>query len=168
MGDGDSHHSSEHAYPRSEIRAEPEGDPLMAFKISMYDLIHPAFRANVEVIWQCSQLPARASFTAHQLRKAIQAKQKEASNLQRETLKKYAVLDDKGEPTFDPKNGACNFKDADGAEQFSKEFEELAKTKMFDIKARKLDFNELVNVTGLQPQFWESVETILDNMPQDA
>lgn len=134
--------------------------------LTWLQMAHPHFQEAVDVIWNCPQLDGETSYRAHRLRLGIEKTNKDIAEMRKGILNKYGKKDENGKLINDER-GFIQFDKPEDHKAFEEEFTKEFSSRSMDLKINKLDFRKLAVVRGITPKFWEHLEPITDNLPQD-
>jgi hypothetical protein len=141
--------------------------------MSFLEVMDPGFRQAANVLWNSPNMDGHTSYSAHRVKKGIDATLKEAQKIQLEIANKYCrksktgPAEDAPEILLRDENGNYLFEDDEKLKAFDREFTEVFSQKFMELKVNKIDFQAIGGMKGLTPNHWPYLEFIVENLPEE-
>lgn len=133
-------------------------------ELTWLHMANPQFHQAINTIWDCPQMDAATSYSAHRIKQKIEKVDKEIRDLRMEICKKYGKKDESGKLINDER-GYIVFDKPEDNKAFEEEFTKEFNHRKAQLKVSKIDFKNLAQVRGLPPRCWEFLAPIVDNLP---
>lgn len=133
--------------------------------LSLKQLQDPAFTSGMVKLNNNRELDRVTAYRVGRICEAAHRALSKLDGREKEVHEKFAAIDEKTKkPLYDEK-GQLVYNAPDAASKADAEFQKVLEETKVDIKAHKLDFNSLKNLSGLE---LTAVAFICDNVPDIA